>query len=74
MHILKKYYTSPLYMLCMLVPQIISLLTLTLIHTLYEESIPRFSTFRCLSSRSQNLTICHDGDILKLYEGGGHWK
>ena len=34
----KKSITSPLHILCTLMPQIIPLLTLMLVHTWYEES------------------------------------
>ena len=39
-HTIENEYLS-LYTVCMLVPQIIPLLTLTLVYTWYEESTPR---------------------------------
>jgi hypothetical protein len=40
MYTLEKNKTSTLCLLCALVPQTIPLLTLTLVHTWYEESTP----------------------------------
>ena len=44
MSTLVKITTSPLCILCMLIPQIIPLLTLKLVHTWYEESTPGLKT------------------------------
>ena len=41
MYKLEKNNTSPLRILCMLMPQLIPLLTLTFVHTWYEESNPK---------------------------------
>ena len=45
MYIQEKNNTSPLCILCMLMPQIIPPLTLTLVCTWYEESYPPWEDF-----------------------------
>ena len=59
MYILEKFNTSPLCILCTLMPQIITLLTLTLVHTWYEESNPKENIIIMLT-----LIILHMNEII----------
>ena len=61
MYTLEKNNASPLCILCTLMPQIIPLLTLTLVHTWYEESNPWTKTTtwqKCNTPPPPNPTPC----------------